>query len=286
MTVSIVIPSFNRRQWLARTIPSYRAVRGIHEIIIVDDGSQDGTVEFVHEAALDDPRIRLVRHEQNKGLPAARNSGIDAADSEFVCFGEDDVIFETDYVEVLLRHLEEQAADVIAGPCPLIDGYESRRDDLRRYVQASSKRLPWTLGYARAVPTESDLEWPFLGACALIRRTAAAELRYDEGLVGNFFREETDFYLRALSAGYRLVYCPHTACYHFRFDRSADSGGCSGGRSRARTLWFSIINNWRFVRRHRHTLSRFSLPGPLVLQAAFVARRGWDAAAFMARRFL
>src|SRR5439155_15586899 len=126
---------------------------------------------------------------------------------------------------------------------------------------------------------------PFLNACGLIRRSVASGLRYDEGIAGNSYREETDFYLRALAAGYRLVYCPHTACYHLPVDRSTDVGGCWSERSRVRRTWFAILNNWRFVRRHRRALSRFALPNPLLLQAAFVARRGRGGVAAIARLF-
>ena len=151
MSVSVVIPSFNRLRWLKQTLGSYRAARAVYEIIVVDDGSADGTGEFVLSAARDDRRIRLVRHERNRGLPAARNSGIDAARSELICFGEDDVVFESDYVDVLVRHLDEQGADIIAGPRPLIERYESRRQELRDYVARSSMRIPWICWIANCI---------------------------------------------------------------------------------------------------------------------------------------
>ncbi|TMD58673.1 MAG: glycosyltransferase [Chloroflexi bacterium] len=284
MTVAVVIPSFNRRHWLVQTLPTYRSVRGISEIIIVDDGSQDGTHELVQDSSREDPRIKLVRHTRNKGLPAARNSGADAAESEFVCYGEDEVVFEPDYVETLVRHLEEQRADIIAGPRAPIESYESRGEALQRYVQATSTHIPWHLDYRFALPTDVDVEWPFLSACALIRRNVATRLRYDEGLIGNFYREEGDFYLRALAAGHRLVYCPHTACYHYVVDRSMDRGGCHS-RSKFRTGLFSVANNWRYVRRNQQALARYSFPNPVLLQAAFVAENGRKAAFALARRF-
>jgi len=285
VTVSLVIPSFNRRRWLAETLPSYRAVRAVREIIVVDDGSRDGTADLVNAASQEDPRISLVRHERNRGLPAARNSGVAAARYDFVCFGEDEVVFEPDYVEVLLRHLEEQHADVIAGPRPPIESFETRREELQRYVRSASMRIPWSLDYRLAVPTDVDVEWPFLNACALMRKGVALGLRYDEGIAGNSYREESDFYLRAVAAGYRLMYCPHTACYHLPVDRSTDDGGCWSDRSRVRRTWSATRNNWRFVRRHQRVLSRFSLPNPLLLQAAFVARRGRGGVAAIKRLF-
>jgi GT2 family glycosyltransferase len=285
ITVSVVVPSFNRRQWLARTLPTYQVVRGVREVIIVDDGSGDGTAELVESAAKQDARVKLVRHSRNKGVAAARNSGLEAATSEFVCYGEDEAFFEPDYVEVLGRHLEEHRADIIAGPRAMIESYESRRDDLRRYVDSLTKRIPWSLDYPFAVPTDVDLEWPFLSPCALIRRSVGEKVKYDPGYLGNAYREETDFYLQALAAGFRLMYCPHTACYHYRVDRSKDRGGNWVGRPRFRQQWYSVTNNWRFVKKHRRTLSRLSLPSPLVLQAAFVARRGQRAALAFARNF-
>ncbi|MFO7573290.1 MAG: glycosyltransferase family 2 protein [Gaiellaceae bacterium] len=88
--VSVVIPTRDRWELLSRT--ALRSALGQedveHEVIVVDDGSSDGTAERLAE--LDEPRLRVVRHEQGKGVAQARNAGIAAARGEWVAFLDDD----------------------------------------------------------------------------------------------------------------------------------------------------------------------------------------------------
>jgi glycosyltransferase involved in cell wall biosynthesis len=87
---SIVVPVYNRAALVARALESCLA-QDFHdyEIIVVDDGSVDGSAEVV--AAFSDPRIRLLRHDKNRGVGPARNSGVAVANGDWiVCLDSDD----------------------------------------------------------------------------------------------------------------------------------------------------------------------------------------------------
>ncbi len=88
-TVSIIIPTYNRRQSIGRSVRSVlnQTYRDF-ELIIVDDGSTDNTKELV--ADFNDERIRYVRHEGNKGEAAARNTGIKAARCDYIAYQDSD----------------------------------------------------------------------------------------------------------------------------------------------------------------------------------------------------
>jgi glycosyltransferase involved in cell wall biosynthesis len=88
-TVTVVIPVFNRPAAVRRAIASVLAqtCRDL-EIIVVDDGSTDASAAAV--AAIADPRIRLIRHERNRGGSAARNTGIKAGTAPYVAFLDSD----------------------------------------------------------------------------------------------------------------------------------------------------------------------------------------------------
>ncbi len=58
----------------------------------------------------------MIRHPHNRGVAAARNTGIEAAESEWVLFGEDDCRFPTDYAAVLRREAERHGADIVERP--------------------------------------------------------------------------------------------------------------------------------------------------------------------------
>ncbi len=88
-SVSVVIPTYNRAHVISAAIKSVleQSFRDL-EVIVVDDASTDGTEGVVR--SLDDGRVRYIRHEENKGAPAARNTGINAARGQYVAFQDSD----------------------------------------------------------------------------------------------------------------------------------------------------------------------------------------------------
>jgi len=87
--VSVIIPTYNRADVIARSIRSVLAqTYQDFELIVVDDGSSDGTPQAVE--AFEDRRIKLVRHSVNKGAGGARNTGIGVARGEYVAFQDSD----------------------------------------------------------------------------------------------------------------------------------------------------------------------------------------------------
>src|SRR5918997_237229 len=87
--VSIVIPSHNRWYLLRRTLAGALAQERVDcEVIVVDDGSSDGTSERLAE--LDEASLRVLRHERGRGVAHARNRGLEAASGEWVAFLDDD----------------------------------------------------------------------------------------------------------------------------------------------------------------------------------------------------
>lgn len=103
--VTVVIPAFNARSTIDETLRSVRSQSHEKlEIIVVDDGSTDGTSAVVREHALIDPRVRLVTQE-NAGVAAARNTGWRSAQSEFVAFIDADDLWAPRNIERQLEAL-------------------------------------------------------------------------------------------------------------------------------------------------------------------------------------
>jgi glycosyltransferase involved in cell wall biosynthesis len=90
--VSVVVPTRNRRELLLRTLGSVLAQEGVElSVVVVDEASSDGTGAAL--AALDDPRVSVVRHETARGVAAARNAGLEAVATEWVAFVDDDDVW-------------------------------------------------------------------------------------------------------------------------------------------------------------------------------------------------
>jgi glycosyltransferase involved in cell wall biosynthesis len=93
--VSVVVPTHDRRRLLVQTLRSILWQREVDfEVIVVDDGSSDGTAEVV--AGLGDARVRLLRHDTPQGVAAARNRGIAEAAGAWLAFCDDDDLWAPD----------------------------------------------------------------------------------------------------------------------------------------------------------------------------------------------
>ena len=132
-SISVVVPTYKRPALLGRAVRSIldQSLQDF-EVIVVDDASGDGTEEAV--AAFSDPRIRYVRHEENRGLAAARNSGIKAARAPLVAFLDDDDDYLPSYLEAMARRLVAASDDVAFAACGVREIYERAGDEGSRDV--------------------------------------------------------------------------------------------------------------------------------------------------------
>ena len=112
MNVSIVIPAFNEEQGVAQVIGELRSVLSQHginaEILVIDDGSGDGTAQAAAAAG-----ARVFRHRSNRGYGAALKSGIAAASGEAIVMTDADGTYPCRYIPEMLERLK--AADMVVG---------------------------------------------------------------------------------------------------------------------------------------------------------------------------
>ena len=100
--ISIIVPCYNAADTIGQTLNAIRhQTYNDYEVIAVNDGSQDNTLEILREWAATDDRIKII-HQCNQGVSAARNSAITQAKGDYICFVDSDDIIEEDYLEQLL----------------------------------------------------------------------------------------------------------------------------------------------------------------------------------------
>ena len=162
--VSIVIPVFNRAGTVARAVRSALCQSFENfELILVDDGSSDDLKAAL--APIIDARVRLVRHERNRGTSAARNTGIRASRGELIAFLDSDD-------EWLPNKLARQRAQLAAQgerASLTLSGYNLLREG-RKSIEARplAESRDWYLRLLFACNVS-------FGSCALLRRSAFAE---------------------------------------------------------------------------------------------------------------
>ena len=115
MKLSIVVPVYNERATIAEVLRRARAAPFEKEVLVVDDGSTDGTGEILREAAARNGDIRLLRHERNRGKGAALRTGFAAATGDIVLVQDADLEYDPADYGALLRPFLEGKADVVFG---------------------------------------------------------------------------------------------------------------------------------------------------------------------------
>ena len=110
--ISVIVPVFNVENFIDVCISSLikQSYSNI-EIILVDDGSTDSSSMLCDKWATEDARIKVI-HQTNGGLSAARNSGLDIATGDYICFVDSDDFVMEDYVKCMVDAIEETDADV------------------------------------------------------------------------------------------------------------------------------------------------------------------------------
>jgi glycosyltransferase involved in cell wall biosynthesis len=258
--ISVIVPTYNRAPLLERTLPTYLQ-GGASELIVVDDCSSDDTRAAVARIAARDGRVRYLRSERNLKQTHAKNLGIDAARFDLLYFGDDDSVLLEGALDRLASTMAETEADIV-GACSLymrseeddadMDGFLSERPWIPASI-VEPVRLRTHFNSAGDGPVAA----PFVHSAFLCRATVARAQRFDEGYVGNCYREETDFLVRAGAAGARIVYEPRAV--QANLPRATASGGAHGnGGFVVRKLRYAVQsarNNRRFVRKNRKALA-------------------------------
>jgi GT2 family glycosyltransferase len=222
--LSIVIVSFNARSHLVTCLESLRtgAPSTSHDIVVVDNGSSDGSVE----AASEFPSVRVVAMERNAGFAAANNAGIRGSTGELVLLLNGDTIVPPGAIDRLVDRLLVDTRIGIAGP-RIIDGEGRAELSFGRMISPINEVRQKIIGtlydarvglFVRWVERETRREqlvdW-VSGACLLVRRSAAESA----GLLDERFflyTEDVDFCHAVRALGHGVLFTPSAEIVHLR----------------------------------------------------------------------
>ena len=122
--ISVVVPIYNTKPWLSACVDSIldQKVNVPIEVLLIDDGSTDGSAEVCDKYAARDPRVKVI-HQENQGLSAARNAGIDAARGRYYSFIDSDDVVLPRFLQTLYDACEKH--DAYMALCALEDIQEN-----------------------------------------------------------------------------------------------------------------------------------------------------------------
>ena len=201
LPISVYVPCYNAEPWLDRVLAGvFEQTLQPAEVIVVDDGSRDRTVEIAsrHPA-------RMIQHDKNRGLAAARNAAMHAAQNELVAALDADVVPQRDWLERLAPHFDN--AKMALGGGKLVEAVNRGVADRWRAVHLQQH---WG--------EEAIASPPFVfGANTMARRSAVLEAGgYDERLRTN--GEDFNLSARLRERGWGSFYEPEAVCRHLRED--------------------------------------------------------------------
>jgi|SRR5579864_191575 len=201
--VSLYIPCYNAGRYIARSIEAaLRQTCRLDEILVIDDGSRDRTREIASRYP-----VRIISHDRNHGLAAARNTGVRNARNELVASLDADCVAEPEWLERLLSHLT--VARVAGAGGRLEESVLTSLADRWRKAH-----LPENWGNSVVANP------PFLfGANGIHRKSVLEEVGgYDEITWTAGCGEDTDMSRRIRARGYDLVYDPAALVKHIKQD--------------------------------------------------------------------
>lgn len=208
--ISVVVCSFNRCETLRECLDSFNAQTAASrmELIVVDDGSSDGTAEML--AGYPFGVAHRVVSRRNGGLAVARNSGLAVARGEYVLLVNDDTIAFPDLVE---RHLARHAA-LGPGLHSVLGSFEQPREALANALMRFLEVTPYVFCYASLTPL-ARYGWNRWWTCNVSVPRAAVEAagKFD-GSFRHYGCEDTDLAIRLERLGGDVVYDPSARAHH------------------------------------------------------------------------
>ena len=195
--VSVVVPTYNRKELLEGCIDSLlKQSYPKYEIIVVDDGSTDGTKKLLEKYSKKNPNLKFFTQE-NKGSYAARNLGIKNSKGEIICFTDDDCIADKDWIKNLIEGYTDDSVGGVGGkiasysPQTLLERYSGVIDLLNQEEYTKVFFMTANASYRRSV----------------LKRVKGFDIYFRNG-------GDVDIGIRVILSGYDLAYNPRAIVYH------------------------------------------------------------------------
>lgn len=208
--VSVVISCYNNAETIRESLKSLLNQNyPNYEVILVNDGSTDNTLEIINEIISGKSNIKIISYEKNKGVAVARNVGIKSSNGDIIVFSDADCIFERDWMKKLVNKFNDGVGSV-GGPdqCP------SDSDWINHSIDYAMTSFIGTGGLRRG---EKSLGKYHPKGCNFgITREAIEKVGIFDKRLTRYRGEENELNFRIENAGFNINYSPEALVWHKR----------------------------------------------------------------------
>ena len=257
MDVSIIIINWNTRELLLDCLTSvYHTTVGLNsEVIVVDNGSNDGSAQAVKEGF---PQVKLIQNSENKGFAKANNQALSHVKRRYVLFLNSDARLTDSALIALVDFMDKTPKAGIAA-CQYINRDGSKQNSFDNFptlaTELLNKTILKTLFPQKYPSKKKEYYTPMqvdsvIGACMIVRMEAITQVgMLDEDYF--FFMEETDWCFRMHSAGWQVYHIPESKVYHLQ--------GQSKEKNPAKAWIEYYRSSYTFFKKNRSPFSYYTL---------------------------
>lgn len=242
--VSIILLNWNGKEDTLECLESIRQIDyPNYEIILVDNGSTDGSVEFFRDKY---PEIEIIQNEENLGFAEGNNVGISniiARGTDYILLQNNDTVVDPRFLTELVQVIESDNTIGVVGPTVYYYGSPNK-------IQSAGAKIWWCIGRSRHLRKnrfdKGDLgeirEVDYIPGCSLL---AKSELFSKVGYLNeNYFAywEESDWCIRVKKAGYNILYVPPAKVWHKGGSTSGKISGFGEYHMTRNMFWFMKQN--------------------------------------------
>jgi hypothetical protein len=257
MDVSIIVVNWNTKELLLGCLKSiYDTVVSLKsEVIVVDNGSHDGSGEAVKERF---PQVKLIQNRENNGFARANNQALAVASGRYILLLNSDAILTDSSLKAIISFMDKTPGASVAA-CQYINRDGSKQNSFDNFPTLATELLNKNLLkilFPKKYPSKKkEYHEPIevdsvIGACMTVRAEAITQVgMLDEDYF--FFIEETDWCFRMQQAGWKIYHLPDIKVYHLQ------------GKSKERNpskAWIEYYrSSYTFFKKHRSAFSYYTL---------------------------
>jgi len=236
---SIIVPVYNVEKEIRKCLDSIKnQTYGDFEVLCVDDCGKDSSMDIVREYAQKDNRFKILTHEHNRGVSAARNTGLDNASGEYTMFVDSDDWLETNALEIIKNNFDKSKSEVIV--FNIYNCYPDGKKEINDTTNFKKSNQTQVLLTENNLNTFIGVVWNRAYKTSLINDN---HIRFPEGMI----IEDSDFTFK-ISMHIKSVYIIEDVLYNYFRNREGSYTTEDAVNNRIKDEITVISNCWKYAK--------------------------------------